>query len=181
MIDKIWRKHLAVAALCFGGIGTVIYVLMINLTLAHIETVSGQVPFDMRPLGYSSAEATDLLAGLGAEGRRYYLTRQIPLDTAYPALLALTLVSLLRWIGQRLLFQRFVKIGIVLSVGAALFDYSENLGIVAMILTWPDLSVPLVYASSVATVAKSILTTSAVMIVLLTLGPAGRNHMLRTT
>ena len=57
-----------------------------------------------------------------------------------------------------------VRVGIILSISAALCDYVENLGIVAMILSWPDLSAPLVYASSAATLAKSIFTTAAVMI-----------------
>lgn len=164
MIDRVWARHLGLATLCFGGLGALLYGLMITVTLAQIEAISGQVPFDMRPLGYSPQDAAALLEGLGDEGRRYYLSHQIPLDTVYPALLALTLVSLMRWFGQYMPAHRFVWLGVILSVGAALCDYGENLGITAMILSWPDLSASLVHTSSIATLAKSGLTTAAVMV-----------------
>jgi len=178
MIDRIWARHFGTAAACFGGIGALIYVLMISVTLAQIEVVSGQVPFDMRPLGYNPQDAAALLEGLGDAGRRYYLSRQIPLDTAYPAVLALFLVSLMHWFGQWMPTRHLIRIGITISIGAALCDYSENLGIIAMIMRWPDLSVPLVYASSVATVAKSFLTTAAVTIAIL-IGAMAARHRFR--
>ncbi|MFK7876363.1 MAG: hypothetical protein AB8B71_11375 [Paracoccaceae bacterium] len=167
MIEKIWTRHLGLATIFFGGLGALIYGLMITVTLAHIKAISGQVPFDMRPMGYSPQDAVALLEGLGAEGRRYYLSYQIPLDTVYPALLALTLVSLMRKFGQDMPTHRLVRLGIILSIGAALCDYAENLGITAMILSWPDHSAPLVYASSIATLAKSVLTTAAVLVAIL--------------
>ncbi len=151
-------------AIGFGLAGAALYALMINGTLAHIQAVSGMVPFDMRPLGYSPKEAADLLGGLGEAGRRYYLTRQIPLDTVYPALLAITLVSAICGFGARLRWRKFVRAGLVCSVAAAVFDYAENLGIVAMIWGWSDLPGALVYASSGATIAKSCLTSIAVLI-----------------
>lgn len=167
MLDRLWTRHSGIAAIGFGVIAAVIYVVMITVTLSHIEAVSGQLPFDMRPLGYSQQDAAALLSGLGVEGRSYYLTHQLPLDTAYPALLALNLVSLMRWFGQVMPNSVLVRVGIILSVGAALCDYCENLGIVVMILNWSDLSGFLVFACSFATVVKSVLTTMAVMLVLL--------------
>lgn len=163
MIDKIWSAHLGAATVCFGVVAALIYVLMITVTLVQIETVSGHVPFDLRPLGYGPMDAAALLDGLGGEGRRYYLTHQIPLDTAYPTLLALTLVSLMRWFGQNIPNNGLVRVGIIFAIAAAVCDHCENLGIVAMVLYWPDPSVLLVSASSVATVAKSVFTTFAVI------------------
>ena len=164
------------ATISFGLVGVMIYLLMINVTLAHIEAVSGQIPFDMRPFGYGQLEAGKLLDGLGENGRGYYLTRQIPLDTAYPALLALTLISAICWLGLRLPNSQLVRIGIVLSIGAALFDYTENLGVAAMISSWPNPPNGLVYATSAATVLKSCLTVAAVSTTLLLGGIALRRH-----
>lgn len=178
MLDRLWTRYLGMTAVCFGVIAAAIYVVMINVTLSYIEVVSGQLPFDMRPLGYSQQDAVALLSGLGAEGRTYYLTRQIPLDMAYPALLALTLVSLMRWFDQVMPNSGLVRVGIFLSVGAALCDYGENTGIAVMLLSWPDLSAPFVYASSFATVAKSILTTAAVMLAIL-IGVLAARHRAR--
>ena len=167
MTNKILSKHIGVIAVGSGLIGASIYLLMINVTLAHVEAVSGHVAFDMRPFGYSSNEAATLLEALGVEGRAYYLSHQIALDTLYPAMLTLTLIATICWFGQRMTNRKFVLFGIALSVGSALFDYVENLGIAAMIWSWPEISVPLVYATSSATILKSALTTLAVLLTLL--------------
>ena len=168
MIHTRLSRYIGFAAVGCGLIGTVIYALMISVTLAHIEAISGQVPFDMRPLGYDPSDAATLLDSLGADGREYYLSRQIPLDTLYPAILALTLSCAICWFGRRLPDRRLVHLGVAFAVGSAMFDYLENLGIVAMIHGWQDVSGSLVYAASAATIAKSVTTTLAVMLVLAT-------------
>lgn len=167
MTNRILPRHIGMIAVGSGLIAASIYALMISVTLAHIEAVSGQIPFDMRPTGYGPTEAAALLDALGGDGRRYYLSRQIALDTLYPAMLALTMVAAICWLGQRMKNRRLVRFGIAFSIVAALFDYVENLGIVAMIWSWPEVSVPLVHAASSATILKSVLTTLAVIWVLL--------------
>ncbi|WP_341861455.1 hypothetical protein [Gymnodinialimonas sp. 57CJ19] len=169
MMTRFLPQQHARAALTFGFVAAVIYVTMITGTLAHLQALSGLVPFDMRPMGYSGPEAATLLDALGASGRHYYLSRQIPLDTAYPALLAATLVSTNRFLtaGRPVGWQRLAS---PLAIGAALCDYAENAGIVAMILNMPHLPAPLVAATSAASVAKALLTTGAVTATLLLAG-----------
>lgn len=157
-------------AALFGLAAAGVYLVMIFVTLANIETLSGLRPFDMRPGGYSAELASALIDGLGPSGRQYYLTRQIPLDTVYPALMALTLVSLLKWLGSRDVSPKLVRVGIWLSVAAAVADYLENAGICFMILSWPDVAANTVMAASAASIVKSGLTTAAVLIVLLGAG-----------
>ncbi|MFT5785360.1 MAG: hypothetical protein ACI9KK_000706 [Ascidiaceihabitans sp.] len=161
MMTKDLPKHYAIAAIGFGSAGAAIYMLMINVTLAHIEAISALPPFDMRPFGYGPQGASQLLDALGEVGRDYYLTRQIPLDTLYPALLAATLVSIISWVGLRLPNSKLTRAGITFSVGAALFDYAENLGVVVMILSWPALPNALVYATSAASISKACMTVAA--------------------
>ena len=161
-------RHYGKIAIGAALLATSVYVAMVSVTLAHLEFVSGQVPFDMRPLGYGPLDAATLLDALGADGREYYLSHQIPLDTLYPALLALTLSSSIFWFGQRMPNRRLVHLGVAFSIGSALFDYFENLGIVAMIYGWPDVPGSLVYAASTATIVKSVLTTLAVILALAT-------------
>ena len=157
-------------AALFGLAAAGFYLLMVFVTLAHIETLSGLRPFDMRPGGYSVEQANSLLSALGSSGRRYYLMRQIPLDLAYPALMALTLVSLFKWLRSQDVNHKLVQIGIWFSIWAALTDYLENIGICLMILTWPEIPANIVLAASVASIVKSGLTTAAVLIVLLGVG-----------
>jgi len=168
MMKRIQPRHIGMIAIGAALIAATIYMLMINVTLAHIEEVSGHIPFDMRPLGYGPTEAATLLEALGVDGRAYYFSRQIPLDTLYPAMLALTMIATILWFGQRMSERKIVRFGVALSVGSALCDYIENLGIIAMIWSWPDVSVPLVNAASTATIAKSALTTLAVLLTLFT-------------
>jgi hypothetical protein len=52
----------------------------------------------------------------------------------------------------------------VLSVATDMLDYVENAGIAAMIWCWPEVPAPLVLAASTVTIAKSALTTSAVLL-----------------
>ncbi|MFK7838409.1 MAG: hypothetical protein AB8B60_19540 [Sulfitobacter sp.] len=176
MTTGIWARYYGLATFGFGTAAVAIYLPMINITLAHLEAVSTLTPFDIRPLGYSPQEAAALLGALGEEGRMYYLTRQIPLDTVYPALLALTLVFAVYWFRRDLPESKLARVGPWASVGAAILDYAENLGVAAMILSWPNLPDHLVHATSAATVAKSGTTTVAVLLVLLT----GANWVART-
>lgn len=167
MTNGFLSKHAGTIAVGSGIIAATLYYLMITVTLAEIQTVSGQIPFDMRPFGYVPKEAGILLASLGAEGREYYLSRQITLDTLYPAMLALTLSATILWFGRRQSNRRLIHIGVALSIGSALLDYAENLGIVTMIRSWPEVSAPLVNAVSTATILKSGATTLTVVLVIL--------------
>ncbi|MEP4926152.1 MAG: hypothetical protein ABJT31_00095 [Hyphomicrobiales bacterium] len=55
----------------------------------------------------------------------------------------------------------------------------KMLGISAMVLSWSDLSAPLVYTCSIATVGKSGLTTAAVMVAFLIRGRAAAQRAQR--
>lgn len=140
---------------------------MITITLAHLVAVSGQPAFDMRPLGYGPSDAANLLDALGEEGRAYYLTRQIPLDTLYPALMAATLIAAIRWFAAGRPGTGLALAGVAFAAGAAVADYLENIGILAMLLVWPNLPAALVWAASAASVTKAMLTTLAAVTTLL--------------
>lgn len=169
MMTRFLPRQNARAPLVFGFVAAVIYLTMVTGTLAHLQSLAGLVPFDMRPTGYTGPEAALLLDALGPGGRHYYLTRQIPLDSVYPALLAATLISTNRSLtaGHAVRWQRLAS---PLAIGAALCDYGENAGIVAMILNTSQLPTSLVAATSAASVAKALMTTAAVTATLLLAG-----------
>ena len=60
MIDTIWARNIALAAIGFGLAAATVYYLMITVTLSHLGAISGLVPFDMRPLGYGPQDAAAL-------------------------------------------------------------------------------------------------------------------------
>ena len=150
----------------FAGLAAIFYLLMIVVTLSELQAMSGLAPFDLRPVGYTAIEADALLARLGDAGRWYYVSRQIPLDMIYPALLAMTIIATLQWVGSQSNLVRYVRFGSWLAMLAAFFDYLENVGIISMILLWPNLPNFVVAAASLASVAKAGLTTAALLFLL---------------
>ena len=136
---------------------------MVFWTLAYLRRISGGLePFDLRPFGYTTAEAQALLRALSEIGRAYYAEVQLQLDTAYPALYALSRVLLLLWLtapGRTAakpvpLPARIVLLA--LPILTAWFDYFENDGIAAMLAAGPQVSADLVARASFWTQAKSL-------------------------
>ena len=146
--------------LLFWCAAMLIYILMVFGSLADIERIAGIRAFDMRPTGYSFADALALISALGEEGRRVYLTRQVPLDTVYPALLAIASASSLNWLSQSFgSTARWYRAVAAVAYCAAIADYAENGLIVWMINAGLGVPQTLVSAASLATVSKSILST----------------------
>jgi len=156
-------------AAIFGIMAATVYAVMVLITLRNLQSISGVLPFDMRPTGYSYADAQLLLERLGATGRQYYLTRQLPLDIFYPPLLAYTLTSAFLWCGIVPASRGWIGFGIVLAWTAALADYCENIGIAALLLQWPDISTGLVTATSLASMVKAGTTMLAITVLLVVL------------
>jgi len=137
-----------------------VYLAMVLLTLPHLQALAGgMAPFDMLPTGYDMPYAMRFLDAIGAEGRAYYLGRQIPLDLVYPGLFAVSWALLWLWLlakaGRTPAVLRNVG---WLPVLAGIADYAEN-GLVATMLTrFPDLPAGLVKTASAMTMVKSAAT-----------------------
>ncbi len=137
-----------------------VYFIMVFGSLADIERITGVRAFDMRPNGYSYADALAFISALGEEGRRIYLTMQIPLDTVYPALLAISSASSLYWLSQSFgSTARWYRAVAAIAYLAAFADYAENGLIVWMLNVGLGVPEALVTAASLATVSKSIFST----------------------
>lgn len=162
-------KHVGTAkfTIVSGAAAASVYLVMIFWTLHHLRQVAGVPPFDMQPFGYSVLEARQLLTALGEQGRHYYFAYQIPLDLIYPALLALTLISILRWSAGRAGFPKAIRAGVSLALCAASLDYLENAFVAAMLIEGPGSSEVLIRLASLATLLKSLATTAALIVVLL--------------
>ncbi len=164
--------------LLFWGAAVLVYCLMVFGSLADIERITGLRAFDMRPTGYSYADALALISALGEEGRRVYLTMQIPLDTLYPALLAISSASALYWLSQSFgATARWYRAVATVAYLAAIADYTEN-GLIVWMLT-AGLGVPeaLVAAASLASVCKSILSTVVFITLLMALAEFAMRRM----
>ena len=131
--------------------------------LAHLSRLSGgMTPFDIRPSGYSYAEARAFLEAIGAEGRAYYASPELILDAFYPPLYAVSRGLALWWLTMP---GHIGKAPVPLNVRCALIavpilmatlDVVENACVAVMLWTWPDLSNAVVELSGFATQVKII-------------------------
>jgi len=163
--------HVVVALI----VSVALWGVMVFWTLAYLQRIAGGlVPFDLRPLGYRVAEARALLSALSDIGRAYYADVQLQLDTAYPALYALSRGLLLLWLtAPGRAAERPVPLParaalLVLPVLTAWFDYFENEGIAAMLAAGPQAAAELIERASFWTQAKSLagLITEATCVIL---------------
>ncbi len=134
-----------------------VYLTMLFYSIPAVNSFAPDLKlFDLSPTGYTHGYANSLLDALGSEGRATYLTLQLPLDFLYPGLFAITCSLLLTWlfskgaeVGSRIFYFSLVPIL------AGLFDYIENVFIVIMLKSYPDISLSLVELASLFTVLKS--------------------------
>ncbi|SHJ35016.1 hypothetical protein SAMN05444000_107153 [Shimia gijangensis] len=131
-----------------------IYLTMALWSVPFISSqAGGQVPFDMRPFGYSLSEAILFLSALSDEGREFYLTVQHRLDIAYLALVGLALVLGLQMVLRRPWGTVFSLVALIATAA----DYFENY-LVAGLLNTPIEAVDeiTVQVASFLTMSKSI-------------------------
>ena len=95
-----------------------VYLLMLFHTIPAVESYATEMKiFDLSPGGYSYDYAVKLLSALGNDGRKEYLSRQIPLDFIYPALFSISSFLMLAWLflkrydnGSRVFYLCFVPV-----------------------------------------------------------------------
>jgi len=134
------------------------WILLVSIP-AVLTEAPDMILFDMSPLGYSMDYAVNLLHGIGEEGRRTYIYHQLPVDFIYPGLFGFTYALMLIWaLGKSV--KRYSRIFIVafIPIAAGTFDYFENIGIICMLVSFPDLSPTIVSVSSFFTILKSLMT-----------------------
>ena len=137
-----------------------VYLIMLSYSIPAVTAFAPEFPiFDLSPLGYSFSYANELLDALGLEGRNLYLSTQLPLDFIYPGLFSITYSLLLVWLFGKV-FNVNSKIYYLALVPffAGIFDYVENIFIIKMISSFPDLQVNTVKIASTFTVLKSSFT-----------------------
>ncbi len=144
-----------------------VYGTMLVWSLPTVSgAAGGEMPFDMRPGGYTFDQARTFLAALTADGAAFYRDVQQRLDLFYPALSAATLffaIVLLTpagWGGWRWILA-------LTAIPGAAFDYLENHAVAGMLALGADGITPdAVAAASRWTVLKSQATTLAMVVLL---------------
>ena len=147
-----------------------VYITMLSYSIPLVSAFAPGLPlFDLSPAGYSFSYANELLAALGAEGRDTYLNTQLPLDFIYPGLFSIAYSLMLIWLLGKLTnaSSKFHYLA-VFPFLAGLFDYAENILIIKMINSFPEVQASIVELASIFTLLKS--TFTMVFFIVLTVG-----------
>ena len=153
----------------------VVYLFMLFVTIPKTMGFSnGMKLLDMLPTGYNRDYVNELFRTLGENGREIYLTNQLPVDMIYPLLFGLTYSLLLAYFLKKLnkLKSPFTYL-CLLPIIAGIADYLENIGIITMLNSYPDLTETTVNAANTFSVIKSTSTSIffvAVIVIFIILG-----------
>ena len=134
-----------------------VYLFMLAFTIPTTMAFSkGMKLLDMMPMGYDLNYVKELFSSLGEKGRETYLTTQLPLDMVYPLLFGPSYSLVFAYFLNKLnkLNAPYVYLCILPILGG-IADYVENLGIIIMLNSYPDLTGSLVRITSLFSVIKS--------------------------
>ena len=133
------------------------YLIMVLWSLPLVsEMAGGELPFDMRPGGYSFDEAQVFLTVITDAGRDFYLDTQQYLDLFYPTLFAITVAISL----SHLVPTYWGRTLAMLAIAAGVFDHLENSAVAVMLRAGPDtITEAMVSNASNWSLVKSISTT----------------------
>lgn len=145
-----------------------VYGTMLAWSLPTVAaSAGGLTPFDMRPGGYSYAEAEAFLAALTTEGAAFYRDVQLRLDIVYPPLLAVSVGWAIWWLlppGWG--FWR--AFAVLPAVGGMIFDCMENNAINGLLQVGAaGLTEQMVSSASLYSQAKAMASTVSFLLLLL--------------
>ena len=142
--------------------------LVLGPAYARIEAISGGVRALDFLIVYRPEKAYDMIAAYGEQGRRYYATIALTLDTIFPLLSAaafsLTIARVFRAAFSR---ESVLHRALFVPIGAMVADLLENAGIVTMLLNYPrELRTIALLTSSMSTVKWTAVTAETVLVVI---------------
>ena len=141
ILDKTIQKASWKKAILFGALFAVLYTVVnfSDIGVAGLLKITGGPNILDFETGYTYEEASGMLAALGPEGRAFYQTRIAPLDYPFPFSYMLFYSGLIAVTIKQAALRNPWKYLLFVPVLAMLCDWTENIGIAAMLLNYPDL------------------------------------------
>ncbi|MER8521895.1 hypothetical protein NKI48_20735 [Mesorhizobium sp. M0644] len=135
----ILRLSRHAAALCTATVA--VFIIMTAMEFLYFRRLSGGLPsLDMRYTGFTPAEGMAWLTALGRRGSEIILVwHYLTFDLLFPALLSLTMVSLILATGRRLKNFRALPaqtqsiFAVVLVLPYLLTDYAQNIAVARLL------------------------------------------------
>ncbi|MFL0352631.1 hypothetical protein DI383_10035 [Flavobacteriaceae bacterium LYZ1037] len=138
-----------------------VYAFMLLVTIPKTMTFANEMKLlDMMPTGYDFEYVNKLFSALGSNGRETYLTNQIPVDMIYPLLFGITYCLVMAYFLKKInkLNAPYMYLG-VLPIIAGIADYFENIGIIGMLNSYPDITETTVSTTNMFSIIKSVSTS----------------------
>ena len=161
-LNKIIERNLAgKKVLGLFILTNLVYAFMLLVTIPKTMGFANEMKLlDMMPTGYDIDYVNKLFSALGSNGRETYLTNQIPVDMIYPLLFGITYCLVMAYFLKKInkLNAPFMYLG-VLPIIAGIADYFENIGIITMLNSYPDLTETTVSMTNIFSVIKSVSTS----------------------
>lgn len=160
----------------------IVYAIMLLITIPKVMKYSnGMQLLDMLPTGYNHDYVRTLLDTLGSQGREVYLHTQIPVDLIYPGLFGISYCLVMAYFLNKLgKLDSYLFYFCLIPIFSGIFDYFENIGIIAMLNNYPDNSNLLAQVTNVFSVLKSSFTTLYFIALILLLITLGKKRLLST-
>jgi hypothetical protein len=154
---------------------------MLTVTIPKTMEFSNRMKLlDMMPTGYDLNYVSALFSSLGKNGRETYLTTQIPVDMIYPLLFGLTYCLLLGYFLKKInKLKSPLNYLCLLPIIAGISDYLENIGIITMLNSYPDLTESMVDITNTFSIIKSTSTSISFIVLILILIVIGIKYLKR--
>ena len=162
---------------------TIIYIIFFvlinfsNIGVSGLLKITGGENILDFEFGYNKDEAYQILSALGFEGREFYLKNIIPMDFPFPLAYMLfyagwiaLLIKNIYQICKKCPFgnhNKRYKYLLFIPILATLCDFIENIGIITMLNSYPNLQEWSVYMASYAGILKTIFTIGSVGIIVI--------------
>src|SRR5688572_25779115 len=159
-----------------------IYVFMLTVTIQKVMLFSNEMKLlDMMPTGYDVEYVNKLLEVLGPQGRNSYLFYQLPLDMVYPLLFGITYSLLFAFVLKKLDgLKGFLYYFCFLPWFCTLFDYFENIGIISILLNFPNNPTTLTSVTNIFSILKSSFTTLFFTVLIISLIALVARNLIQT-
>ncbi|QKC77878.1 hypothetical protein EB233_22235 [Mesorhizobium erdmanii] len=167
----ILRLSRHAGALCF--LSAAVFIAMTLLEFFYFRQLSGGLPsLDMRYFGFTPDEGMAWLTALGRRGGEIILVwHYLTFDLLFPALLSLTLVSLILATGRRLENFRVLPgqvqsiFALVLVLPYMLADYAQNIAVARLLSDFLSANPDSLSFASALTVTKFALLAIPVVVI----------------
>ena len=157
-LNKIIQRASLKKAIFFTMLFAVFFVLInfSSIGVAGLLSITGGASILDFEFGFTYETAYYMLTALGEEGRTFYLTRLLPLDFPFPFTVMLFGVGYMALLLKHIAPKRPYKYLLILPVLFMVFDWIENIGIIIMLLNFPNLPVWAALLASISGMLKYI-------------------------